>query len=173
VVDITHQNAQAQAEAVLQTLAEIEADHIPIVTVLNKIDHLADPEKARRVVESFPNATAISALTGEGVPDLLKLVSQQLFETYAEITVRLPYSQGNLISLFHEYGQVERLEHEHGGVLIQGKVPGRLVARYQPFTRLASVPLSEDGQESLVEEDLEVEDYEDGDEQGQGDEEEF
>jgi GTP-binding protein HflX len=136
VVDITHLNAIAQAEAVLQTLAEIEADHIPIITVLNKIDRLADPEKARRAVEAFPNSVAISALTGAGIPDLLMMVSQQLFELYGDISVRLPYSQGNLISLFHEFGQVERVEHGHGGVLIQGKLPGRLLARFQPFTRI-------------------------------------
>ena len=44
VIDGTHANARAQAEAVHQTLAEIEADHIPILTVLNKIDR---PEFAR------------------------------------------------------------------------------------------------------------------------------
>lgn len=137
LVDITHLNAQSQAEAVLQTLADIEADHIPVITVLNKIDRLSDPEKAQRVTAPFPNATAISALTGQGLRELLMLVGQQLYETYTEISVRLPYSQGNLISLFHETGQVERVEHEHGGVFMQGKIPGRLVARFLPFTRLA------------------------------------
>jgi GTP-binding protein HflX len=136
VVDITHPNAQAQAESVLQTLAELEADHIPIITVLNKIDRLADPERARRTVEAFPKAVAISALTGEGVPDLLIMVDEQLFETFTPILVRLPYSEGNLISLFHEYGQVERLEHVHGGVVIEGKLPGRLLARFQPYTHI-------------------------------------
>jgi GTP-binding protein HflX len=145
VVDITHPNAQAQAESVLQTLAEIEADHIPVVTVLNKIDRLEDPEGARRAVEGFPKAAAVSALTGEGIPDLLKLVSEQLYETFSELTVRLPYQQGSLISLFHEYGQVERVEHVRGGVTIQGRLPGRFLARFQPFTRFDAV----DGQGAL------------------------
>ena len=42
VVDITHPNARAQAEAVHNTLIELEADHIPVLTVLNKIDRLAE-----------------------------------------------------------------------------------------------------------------------------------
>ena len=44
--------------------------------------------------------------------------------------MRLPYQQGALISLFHEAGQVERIEHERGGVVMQGRIPGRLVAQF-------------------------------------------
>jgi GTP-binding protein HflX len=136
IVDITHVNSQAQAESVLETLAEIEADHIPVITALNKIDRLADPEGARRTVEAFPNSVAISATSGEGIPDLLNMVSEQLFETFSEVTVRLPYEEGNLISQFHEAGQVERVEHGRGGVLIQGKIPGRLLASYLPYSKM-------------------------------------
>lgn len=140
VVDITHPNAAAQAEAVQQTLVEIEADHIPVITVLNKIDRLADQERALQAVEKFPNSIAISALTGTGIPDLLTVVDQHLYEMYAPLTVRLPYQEGNLISLFHELGQVERIEHFRGGVEIQGRLPGRLVARFQPFVPSGSSP---------------------------------
>jgi hypothetical protein len=35
-----------------------------------------------------------------------------------------------LISLFHESGQVELIEHSRSGVFIQGRVPGRLVAQF-------------------------------------------
>ncbi len=133
MVDITHLNARSQAEAVQQTLKEIEADHIPAITVLNKIDHLADPERAQAALANFPNAVAISALKGLGISDLLLMVSEQLYETFKPINVRLPYQQGGLIALFHEQGQVERIEHAHGFVYIQGKLPGRLIARYKPY----------------------------------------
>ncbi len=135
VVDITHPNAQAQAEAVYQTLVEIEADHIPVLTVLNKIDQLSDPARARQTLESFPNATAISALTGEGIKELLSTMNGLLFDTYVSVIMRLPYQQGQLISLFHEQGQVEQIEHERGGVTIHGKLPIRLLARFQAFTK--------------------------------------
>ena len=135
VLDITHQNMRAQAEAVLQTLEEIDADHIPVLTALNKIDRLENPQAARLAMESFPDAVAISALTGEGISDLLKAVQTQLYEMYINLDVHLPYSEGKLISLIHEQGQVERIEHGNGGVLIQGRIPGRLVARFQAYLR--------------------------------------
>lgn len=133
LVDVTHANAQAQAEAVYQTLGEIEADHIPALTVLNKIDLLPDPEKARQALVLFPKSAAISARTGEGIAELLDLINEHLFEKYTHVLVRLPYQEGGLIAAFHDQGQVERVEQTHQGVLIQGKLPGRLLARYQPF----------------------------------------
>jgi len=133
LVDITHPNAQAQAKAVHETLIEIGADHIPVLVALNKIDQLIDPERAKRILATFPNAVAISALTGENISELLALVGQLLYEQYEPIKVRLPYNEGALIALFHEHGQVEHLEHNRKDVIIQGKLPIRLVARFQPF----------------------------------------
>lgn len=135
LVDITHPNAQAQAKAVLQMLGEIEADHIPVITALNKIDQLTDPERARSVLSGFPNSVAISALQGDGLTDMLSKVNEHLYDTYIPVLVRLPYQQGGLISLFHDQGQVERVEHSQSGVLIQGRLPGRLLARYRPFIK--------------------------------------
>lgn len=133
IVDVTHPNAQAQAEAVYQTLAEIEADHIPVLTALNKIDLLADPDHARQALVAFPNSVAISALKGAGLNDLLQQVNRSLFETYSEMAVRLPYTAGGLIAAFHEQGQVDEVEETHEGVILRGRLPGRLVARFQPY----------------------------------------
>jgi len=133
VVDISHRNAMNQAEAVHETLEEIEAQHVPVITVLNKIDRLSDPAAARSALEHFPQAVAISARSGEGIGDLLSLLRSSLYETFTPILVRLPYQQGQLISLFHEFGQVERLEHGRKGVLMKGRIPGRLVAQFKPW----------------------------------------
>ena len=133
VIDITHINARAQAEAVHQTLCKLEAEHIPVITVLNKIDKLDNPEIARQVLQIYPNSVATSALTGIGISDLLTHVGKHLFETMTSISVKIPYQKGSLISTFHEYGQVERFEHVRGGVIIDGKLPGRLVAQYKQF----------------------------------------
>ncbi|MEK6751516.1 MAG: GTPase HflX [Chloroflexota bacterium] len=133
VVDISHPNALGQFQAVQETLDEIDASHIPMVTALNKADLLKNPENARQVLKEFPKSISISALNGAGIPDLLHLVREELFEAYSPIHVRLPYKQGALISLFHELGQVERVEHERGGVVMHGRIPGRLLAQYSPW----------------------------------------
>ena len=73
---------------------------------------------------------AISALRGLGEDDLLALAERELYERLTPLRVRLPYKQGALISLFHEAGQVEQMEHERGGVVMQGRVPGRIAAQF-------------------------------------------
>ncbi|HET9906744.1 MAG TPA: GTPase HflX [Anaerolineales bacterium] len=130
VVDISHPNALNHFESVQQTLEELGANHIPVVTALNKMDNLRDPEAAKEAVRRFSKSVTISGLKGTGISELLKLIQEALYETYAPILVRLPYQQGALISLFHEAGQVERIEHGRGGVLMQGRIPGRLLAQF-------------------------------------------
>jgi len=133
IVDISHPNALLQAESVHQTLEEIGASHVPIVTAFNKLDKLRNPDAAQQTLQQFQNAVAISAIKGTGIPALLKIIQVELYEQFIPIDVKLPYQQGQLISLFHEAGQIERIEHERGGVLIQGRIPGRMVAQFIPW----------------------------------------
>lgn len=137
LVDISHPNALNQFESVQQTLDEIGAGHIPTITALNKIDLLKQPEQAQETLQDFPKAVAISGLEGSGLSDMLRLVQQELYETYTPIDVHLPYQQGALISVFHEMGQVEFIEHERGGVHMQGRIPGRLLAQFAPWLAAA------------------------------------
>src|SRR5512138_2261807 len=85
VVDISHPNALNQFNAVQDTLDELGAHHIPVVTALNKTDRLRDPEAAREAASRYSKAVAISSLNGNGIPDLLTLVQKELYETYAPI----------------------------------------------------------------------------------------
>lgn len=133
VVDVTHPQAMAHVEAVHNTLREIGADQIPSLPVMNKIDRLDEPSQALQKMEGFPGAVAISALKGDGIDSLLESVQEKLFEMYESLTVDLPYNQGDLISLFHEEGQVESVTNEYEGVLIQGRLPVRLLGRYKEF----------------------------------------
>ena len=130
VVDISHPNALNQYQAVQETLSEIGAAGIPEITALNKIDRLSKPEAARNTTRQYPKAVAISARRGTGQPELLELVKEELYERYTPIAVYLPYQQGALISLFHESGQVDRIEHVRGGVRMQGRIPGRIAAQF-------------------------------------------
>ncbi len=135
VVDVTHPNVHAQAEAVIETLKEIGADHIPMLTVLNKIDRFENPGVAQVALEKFEDAVAVSALRRQGMEELLVAVNRKLYETLSPIDVLLPHEQGALIALFHEQGRVDRIEYTRKGVHISGRVPGRLLARYAAYVQ--------------------------------------
>ena len=148
VVDISHANALNQYQAVQETLDEIGAGRVPAVTALNKIDRLSKPEAARNTARQYPKAVAISARRGTGEAELLELIKEELYERYTPIAVRLPYQQGALISLFHENGQVERVEHVRGGVLMEGRIPGRLAAQFADWeTKNGNAPAEEQEEE--------------------------
>jgi GTP-binding protein HflX len=162
VVDISHPNALNQFEAVHETLDDIDAGHIPMVTALNKVDRLRNAEAAREIVRSFPKAVTTSATNGDGISDLLQLIQQELYVAFVPVEVRLPYQQGALISMFHEAGQVDRVEHQRGGVLLQGRIPGRLLAQFTPW--LTTPPVrpeleadeEEEDEEEIIEEEDEI-----------------
>jgi GTP-binding protein HflX len=133
IVDITHLNANAQAQAVRATLDEIEVVDIPMVTALNKIDLLPDPTSSMDRVDEFERAVPISALTGEGIQTLLSSIEFELYQSMSEVKVLLPYEAGQLISLFHELGRIDEIQHNENAVMIEGRIPTRLVSQYSDF----------------------------------------
>lgn len=149
VVDISHQNAYSQWESVNATLEEIGVIDIPVITVLNKIDKISDPNLVDELRNAFGKAAAISALSGEGINPLLKKIEEELYFSLIPITVMLPYKQGRLISNFHEVGKIDSIENLADGVLIDGSIPTRFFSEYEPFFYSSEKhkPLRTDGDE--------------------------
>lgn len=138
VVDATHSQAHAQMEAVEDTLAQLEVEHLPMVIALNKIDQLSAEERATLSSLDFSApAVPVSALTGEGIEELLIAVEAAAEQYMMPLRVRLPYDRGDLLSLFHERGQVEGEEHGVDGVILFGRLPRRL----QPAFAAYELPL--------------------------------
>jgi GTP-binding protein HflX len=138
VVDITHPNCRAQAQAVQQTLDELEVGELPVVTALNKTDLLADPRTALDWVDDFERAVPVSAVTGTGLASLRAALEQELLEGMAPIDVQLPYDQGRMISLFYEQGAVEAVDHLRSSVHMRGRIPKPLLSEFAPFQKRRS-----------------------------------
>lgn len=132
VLDVTHPQVLRQAEAVHQTLEQLNADRTPIVSALNKIDRLPSLEALPPEPGQFPNAVPISALTGEGLPELLEQVEGMLEAEMAHISVLIPYQQGELVDLFHRRGLIEKENHTEHGTQITGLIPRELAGRFEP-----------------------------------------
>ena len=136
VIDINHPNTIAQWHSVMKTLIDIGAGNIPVLNVLNKIDKSEKYDEIKRRYPEYVDGILISALKTIGVDHLLSEIDQLLFEKYTKITAKIPYKNGKLIALFHQFGKVEKIEHGVGSVLIRGSIPGRMIAdfkRYQPL----------------------------------------
>ena len=154
VIDVSHYNAGAQFESVKQTLKEIGAADIPTINVFNKSDLLEGgyEETRQLLAETDPDAFLISARTGQGLDELRNGIVETLFEKQVPIHVRLPYSEGALIALFHDQGVVDFIENERSAVVMGGTIPTRYLTEYQPFFT-GTLPEEEDDEPITAEED--------------------
>ncbi len=133
VVDATHPNAAEQIEAVEDTLAELEVDHLPMVVALNKADMIDDPEAVLDELIIETPAAFVSAKTGKGIDELLIMIEAAMVRLLQPVEVHLPYERGDLMSLFHARGQVDEERHGGDGVHIFGRIPSRLMPVFQPY----------------------------------------
>ncbi len=133
VVDIGHVDAVAQWRSVVSTLKEIGAANIPMITILNKSDLLHDGDDFFKIIPEFENSLLISAQKGEHVSEVIEVIRNELFETFIPIEVSLPYKSGNLLSMFHQFGNITKIEYGVGEVKVKGSLPGRLMADFERF----------------------------------------
>jgi GTP-binding protein HflX len=144
VVDATSPHAEAQTAHVLRVLSEIGAAQTPQLLVLNKIDRLppgeADVETIRgRLLGSAEHqgnirAAGISALTGEGLDSLLRLIDEVLpFDLVVRARFRLGVGDGANIHLLHEFGRVTKTDYENGDCIIEAEVSQSLKDRLAEY----------------------------------------
>ena len=111
VRDIIHPDNNAQKLDVLDVLANLGVDDIQrgnIIEVYNKIDQADKDLRSRltNLVERNPLAVNVSALSGEGLDDLLKLISKRLIQNYRLVQLNLPHSDGATLAWLHQVGEI-------------------------------------------------------------------
>ena len=125
VADASSDDMEAQIEAVRTVLAEIGAAGIPEVLALNKID-LVDRAELDRRSGRHPDAAAISAVTGEGLDDLLEVVGRAIPRFPVDITALIPHDRGDLVALLHREAEVLSEQALAEGTLVRARVGGRV-----------------------------------------------
>jgi GTP-binding protein HflX len=137
VVDITHENAVEQSQTVNEVLEELGASDKPRITALNKIDLLADPASVDTAI--YPNAVAVSAVTGQGLEALLAKIGEVLTEDMLYLRALVPYSRGDLLEQWRRRGRVPRQNEIEEGTRVEGLAPRAVAAFLAPY-RLPDEP---------------------------------
>lgn len=104
VVDASDPDPGGSVVAVRSVLEEIGAGAVPELFVFNKAD--TAPNSARRLVEREPGAVAVSAITGEGIEDLLLLVGRRLRRETSVVDLLVTYDRGDVLAMAHREGEV-------------------------------------------------------------------
>jgi len=132
IVDAADPEALEQVDAVRDVLAEIGADDVREIVVLNQVDRadpadLADLERRLRE-QRHTDPVRVSALSGEGVAQLLARVAQELPDHRHTVAIHLPYRREDLVARVHREGRVLSLTHDEHGTLLEAEVEPALAA---------------------------------------------
>jgi GTP-binding protein HflX len=141
VLDATRYNGRDQMEAVHETLQDLGAMEKPKVLALNKADELSPQAVEALLAEDWSPYTAvvaISALRRTGLEAMGSAIAEALPGELVAIDVLLPYSENARQAEFHAHGNVESVDYRPDGVVIRGRIPRRLLPRFDSFRRPAS-----------------------------------
>ncbi len=134
VRDIAHPQTEEQAADVATIMAGLGVDEeTPQFEVWNKID-LLDGEAREAVTARVARSETtflMSAITGEGVEDLLTAVAETLDAERKEQVLDLPYSDGRRRAWLHEQGVVEDEQAGDDGYRLTVRMTGRQAARFE------------------------------------------
>jgi GTP-binding protein HflX len=136
VRDISHPDSDAQKEDVLSVLSELgvapEAQDT-MVEVWNKIDLL--PEDQRALVAQREGEAAelpVSAITGEGIDQLLARIDEAISRNFVDATVELEGADGAGLAWAYSHGDVvSREDRDDGHITLQMTLPTAAVGSFE------------------------------------------
>ncbi|MDD2955580.1 MAG: GTPase HflX [Oscillospiraceae bacterium] len=128
VCDVSSPDMDEQVQVTRELLENLGAGETPVVTVLNKSDLLSQEPLAmgRRSV-------LVSARTGKGFDELLRVVSQELEQTQVRLRLLLPYDQGALSAEIREEGRVFSEEFTENGILLDALIEKKILYKALPY----------------------------------------
>jgi GTP-binding protein HflX len=132
VVDGAHPAPEEQLAAVREVIRDVGATDVPEIVVINKAD-AADPLVLQRLLRIERHAIAVSARTGAGIDELMRLIDAELPRPKIEIEALVPYTEGQLVSRVHADGEVISEEHTTEGTLLKARVHEELAAALSPY----------------------------------------
>jgi GTPase len=132
VVDGSHPDPEGQVRAVREVLAEVGADAVPELLVVNKTD-AAGEETLLRLKRLWPDAVFASAHSGAGIDETRLAVEARLPWPAVEVDVLVPYERGDLVARVHSAGEVLETSHLAEGTRLRARVDDALAAEVAQF----------------------------------------
>src|SRR5215471_3733026 len=131
VIDASASDRDRRMDAVRRVLEEVGALDVPMIEVYNKCDALT-PDERRRLQEQEPSALLISALSKDGIDDLIETVASRLALDVVRMTLTFDPSDASdreRIARVYRHGRVVVHEERDNQVQVVADIPRRLVDR--------------------------------------------
>ena len=131
VRDTAHAESSAQKADVLAVLDELGADR-PMLEVLNKIDLLeTGPRKGLLSRNGRGEEIAVSALTGEGISDLLAEFEAAVTRDNITLTLKLDAADGGALAFAYRHAQVLERRDRAGKISLSLRIHPDDLGRFQ------------------------------------------
>lgn len=127
VVDSSNPQMDEQMYVVYETLRKLEVMNKPVITVFNKMDRRGENALLRDF--QADRTVQISAKTGEGIPELLFAIEQQLREQKILIERMYPYQESSRVQMIRKYGELLEEHYTEEGIYIRAYVPKEIYGR--------------------------------------------
>ena len=134
VGDVGDPRLAQQLQTVDQVLVQLDAAHKPSITVLNKCDQ-AEVDLSHSWRDRLDAAVVVSALTGQGIDDLLVDVDLALAETREHLSLHLPYAQSGMLDRIEREGRIIAIEYKVDGIHVEAEVPRVLSGNMKKYAR--------------------------------------
>lgn len=136
VSDVSNPHHAELDEEVDKILNDLGVEDRPRLRVFNKVDRLTQEQKAPLIHPYAMGACTnggpvlVSALTGEGVEELLRRMDAALpVDPVVTLSLRLPLAEGRTLALVHALGRVLHSEVEDSHMLLDAEVPVSIARR--------------------------------------------
>ena len=130
VIDFSNPDFPDHIQVTRDTLEELNASHIPVLYVYNKADRI-DPTAAARLLD---NKLYISAKSQEGIDALLDAIGQLLNQGDKSLTLLIPFSRGDIVSVLTENARILSTEYTAQGTLLQVEGSPAVLDRYLSYS---------------------------------------
>ncbi|WP_353979327.1 ribosome rescue GTPase HflX [Salinicola endophyticus] len=126
VIDAADPDRELNVAQVDSVLAEIDADDVPRLLVMNKIDLMDTAPRIERDGQGRPQVVWLSARDGQGLELLREAIGEWLAEDILDIRLTLTPEQGRLRAALHELQAVREESFDEGGrTILEIRLPRR------------------------------------------------
>ena len=133
VVDSGDPDVDGKVRIVRDVLKKLGAGEVPEVLVLNKIDLLPEPAEATILASRLDTEMLTSAVTGDGIEDLVAVVRERATRSHELVTLEIPVSDGRTLALLSRVGRI--LSRDYAGEVcrLTASVPKTALGELAPY----------------------------------------
>ena len=142
VVDCSDPHARDMMDTTRDTITELGAGHIPVITVYNKADK-CEPQvryprrgaQERTASNELSDSIYISAKDATSLDMLRDMILEKIYADYEEEQLLVPYEKGGLIAYLTQNTQVLAMEYTADGTLVRVRAHRAVLDGFQKKLR--------------------------------------